>query len=121
MNDISYNQINSVSGDKMAHKYGIYQSTSKSCIFYKQDEDGHQSTFNIFVTPSKEEKNKLFAFIDNEQIKKENWSIPTDADIKDVIEAFGGWAADAPIVFELEAHKSMSQCLQTALKKDVED
>ena len=51
-------------------------------------------------------------------MEKENWSIPTDADIKEVIEAFGGWAADAPIVFELEAHKSMSQCLKTALIND---
>ena len=55
----------------MVHKYGIYQSTSKSCIFYKQDEDGNQSTFNIFVSPSKDETEKtIFAFIDNEQMNK---------------------------------------------------
>jgi len=100
----------------MAHKYGIYQSTSKSCVFYKQDEDGHQSTFNIFVTPS-EEKNKLFAYIDNEQMEKENWTPQRNVDIKQVMEAFGGWAEDAPIVFELEAHKSMSECLRSILKK----
>ena len=35
----------------MGNKYGILQSSSKSCIFYKQDEDGNQSTFNIFVKP----------------------------------------------------------------------
>ena len=103
----------------MAHKYGIYQSTSKSCTFYKQDEDGNQSTFNIFIAPSNEEtsKKQVFAFIDNEQMKKDNWAVTKETGIKDVIEAFGGWAADAPVVFELEAHKSMSQCLSSVLKK----
>jgi len=101
----------------MAHKYGIYQSTSKSCVFYKQDEDGNQSTFNIFIAPSKDEteKKKIFAFIDNEQMKKDNWAVTKESGIKDVIEAFGGWAADAPIVFGLEAQKSMSQCLSSVL------
>jgi hypothetical protein len=41
-----------------------------------------------------------------------------EMDIKEVIEAFGGWAADAPVVFELEAQKSMSQCLSNVLKKE---
>ena len=100
----------------MAHKYGIYQSTSKSCVFYKEDEDGRQSTFNIFVTP--EEEKKVFAFIDNEQMQKENWTKKDDTDIKDIIEAFGGWAADAPVVFELEAHKSMSHCLSSMIKEE---
>ena len=36
-----------------------------------------------------------------------------------VIEAFGGWATDAPIVFELEAHRSMGKCLSTILNKDI--
>ena len=104
----------------MTHKYGIYQSTSKSCIFYKQDEDGNQSTFNIFITPSKEEidKKEVFAFIDNEQMKKDNWAVTKEMSIKDVIEAFGGWAADAPVVFELEAHRSMGQCLSSLFKND---
>jgi hypothetical protein len=106
----------------MTHKYGIYQSTSKSCILYKQDEDGKQSTFNIFVTPSEDEQNnKLFAFIDNEQMKKENWTSKKNIDIKQVMEAFGGWAEDAPIVFELEAQKSMSECLGAILKKETTD
>ena len=81
---------------KMANKYGIYQSTSKSCTFYKQDEDGNQSTFNIFIAHSKQEldKKEVFAFIDNEQMKKDN------------------------LAFELEAHKSMSHCLVSVLKKE---
>ena len=105
----------------MTHKYGIYQSTSKSCIFYKQDEDGNQSTFNIFVTSSinEIEKKKLFAFIDNEQMKKDNWEVTKEANIKDVIEAFGEWIADAPIVFELEAQKSMSKCLNSILINNI--
>ena len=104
----------------MAHKYGIYQSTSKSCVFYKQDEDGNQSTFNIFVTPDtdKTDKKSLVAFIDNEQLKKENWSLSKESDVKDVINAFGGWASDAPVVFEMEAHRSLSNCLSSVLKKE---
>lgn len=104
---------------KMGNKYGIYQSSSKSCIFYKQDDDGNQSTFNIFVTPKKdiEDKKELFAFIDNEQMKKENWTTTDIKNIKDVIDAFGGWASDAPIVFELEAKKSMSHCLSSVLRE----
>ena len=103
----------------MSHKYGIYQSTSKSCIFYKQDEDGNQSTFNIFITKSKDDetKNDLFAFIDNEQMKKDNWAPAKDVEVRDLIRAFGGWASDAPMVFELEAQRSLSQCLSSVLKK----
>jgi hypothetical protein len=101
----------------MAYKYGIYQSSSKSCIFYKEDEDGKQSTFNIFIKPmGSMGEEEAFAFIDNEQMKKENWSTEVK-DIRDVIEAFGGWAVDAPIVFELEAQRSLSQCLGSIMKK----
>jgi len=101
----------------MSNKYGIYQSSSKSCIFYKQDRDGNQSTFNIFVSPDRDKKN-VFAFIDNEQMRTENWSTKEDSNIQDIIKAFGGWASDAPIVFELEAHKSLSQCLGSVLNKE---
>jgi hypothetical protein len=104
----------------MPEKFGIYQASSKSCVFYKQDEDGNQSTFNIFVKESKEKKD-LIAFIDNEQMKKENWAFEKDSDMKDLIKAFGGWASDAPIVFELEAQKSMSNCLNSVLKKESEE
>jgi hypothetical protein len=103
----------------MGHKYGIYQSSNRSCVFYKQDEDGNQSTFNIFVKPKEHEADveKIIAFIDNDQVKKENWTKTEITDLKDVLEAFGGWATDAPIVFELEAHKSLSHCLHSVLKK----
>ena len=104
----------------MVYRYGIYQNSDRSCVFYKQDEDGNQSTFNIFVTQKKNQEDieKVVAFIDNEQFKMENWHNTEVSNIKDIIEAFGGWAADAPIVFELEAHKSMSQCLNSVLKKE---
>ena len=104
----------------MAHKYGIYQSSSRSCIFYKEDDDGNQSTFNIFVKPKKEDpqKGEIFAFIDNEQMKVANWSPYDVTNIKDVLHAFSGWATDAPLMFEIEAHKSMSQCLSPLLKKE---
>jgi len=51
-------------------------------------------------------------------MKKDNWAVTREMGLKDVIEAFGGWAADAPIVFELEAQKSMSKCLSSILKSE---
>jgi hypothetical protein len=102
----------------MTYKYGIYQSTSSSCIFYKQDEDGNQSTFNIFVSPKNENKVKdVIAYIDNEQMKKENWLSGKNFDINELVEAFGGWAKDAPIIFELEAQKSMTHCLSSMIQE----
>lgn len=107
----------------MANKYGIYQSSSKSCVFYKQDQDGKQSTFNIFVTPkySAEDIKKVVAFIDNEDMNKDNWSTTEISSIKDIFDAFGGWATDAPLVFEMEAHKSISDCLNSVLKKETNE
>ena len=104
----------------MVFKYGVFQSTTKSCTFYKEDDDGNQSTFNIFVTPSEGEefKNKIFAFIDNEQMNKENWSVFKEPDLNLILEAFGGWASDAPLLFEIEAHKSLSHCLSSIIKKE---
>jgi len=106
----------------MASKYGIYQSTSNSCVFYKQDDDGNQSTFNLFSAPTdvEEEEKTIFAFIDNEEFRKDNWSKIKDLDVQDILESFGGWASDAPLVFELEAKKSMSRCLSSVLKKQEE-
>lgn len=107
----------------MANKYGIYQSSSRSCVFYKQDQDGKQSTFNIFVTPKRSEEDikKVVAFIDNDDMNKDNWSTTEISSIKDILDAFGGWATDAPLVFELEAHKSMSNCLNSVLKKETNE
>ena len=51
-------------------------------------------------------------------MKKDNWAVTKEMSIKDVIDAFGGWAADAPVVFELEAHRSMGQCLSSLFKND---
>ncbi|MBN2066502.1 MAG: hypothetical protein JW771_06820 [Candidatus Thermoplasmatota archaeon] len=104
----------------MTHRYGIYQSSPASCVFYKQDEDGNQSTFNIFAMPVSpaEKKKALFAFIDNEGFKKESWSGTKETDIKKVIDSFGAWAADAPIVFELEAKKSMGECLRSVMQEE---
>lgn len=101
----------------MEFRYGIYQSSPKSCVFYKQDEDGNQSTFNLFVTSDKDKKESISAFIDNEGMKTENWSKRDISDVKDIVDAFGGWATDAPLMFELEAHKSIGHCLCSALKK----
>ena len=50
---------------------------------------------------------------------KDNWTPIENPQIKDVIEAFGGWATDAPIVFEIEAHRSMGKCLSSVLKNDI--
>jgi len=107
----------------MANKYGIFQNSTRSCVFYKEDEDGNQSTFNIFVTPKKDniDRKQIMAFIDNEQMKTENWFKEDVTQVEDIVEAFGGWATDAPMMFEIEAQKSMSQCLSAALKKKDKD
>jgi hypothetical protein len=104
----------------MTKKYGILQTSSTSCIFYKEDEDGNQSTFNIFITPEGEleEKKKLHAFIDNEQMNEENWFSKDTMDVKDIVQAFGGWASEAPLLFELNAHKSMEKCLKSVLSNE---
>jgi len=102
----------------MALKYGIYQSSPKSCIFYKQDEDGNQSTFNILVTPDQSKKDSIMAFIDNEGMKQENWSKMNVTKVEDIVEAFNGWAANAPLMFEIEAIKSMSNCLSKMIKEE---
>jgi len=100
------------------NKYGVFQSTATSCVFYKQDKDGNQSTFNIFVEPRKEEDQKgtIFAFVDNEQIQKNSWFGTNDLDLQDVIKAFREWASDAPFLFGLDAQKSMDQCLKRELR-----
>ncbi len=103
----------------MVHKYGIYQSTSTSCIFYKQDRDGNQSTFNLFIAPKdeSEEGEKIFAFVDNEQLQQKNWfGTNKELSIEEVVKAFGGWATDAPLVFEMEATKHLGNCLGSKIK-----
>ena len=101
----------------MSYKYGIYQSSGASCIFYKQDEDGNQSTFNLFVGPETDAKSKktIFALVDNEQIGEDSWFGIRDLSIHDIFKAFEGWASGAPIVFELDAQKNISNFLKLAL------
>jgi len=104
----------------MTNKYGIFQSSGMSCVFYKEDEDGNQSTFNLFVSSDKDTKGKklLTAYIDNEQMGKDNWFADKNLKIDDAIKAFNKWAPDAPVVFEMEAHKSLSHCLTSIMKKE---
>jgi len=101
----------------MAYKYGIYQSSGASCIFYKEDEDGNQSTFNLFVAPETDAKSKktILALVDNEQIGEDNWFGTRDLAIQDIFKAFDGWASGAPIVFELDAQKNIGNFLKLAL------
>ena len=103
-------------GILITHKYGIFQSSGASCMFYKEDEDGNQSTFNLFVVPKKNKtKKSIFAFIDNEHIGEQNWFGDKDITIKEIFDAFNEWATDAPIVFELNAQKNISDFLKSAL------
>jgi len=103
----------------MTNKYGIYQESKTSCIFYKEDMDGRQSTFNLFVAPEESEnKMKFQAFIDNEQMDEKNWYANKNITIKDVVDTFGGWASDAPLLFELNAHKSIEKCLKSVMEKE---
>ncbi len=103
---------------KMVYKYGIYQSSGASCIFYKENEDGNQSTFNLFVAPEMdvEGKNTIFALIDNEQIGEDSWFGVKDLTIQDIFRAFDGWASGAPIVFELDAQRNIGTFLKLALE-----
>lgn len=103
---------------KKLYKYGIYQSSGASCIFYKEDEDGNQSTFNLFVAPEMdvEGKNTIFALIDNEQIGEDSWFGVKDLTIQDIFRAFDGWASGAPIVFELDAQRNIGNFLKLALE-----
>ena len=100
----------------MKNKYGVIQSTSTSCIFYKEDKDGNQSTFNIFVKPEEGIDQQVFAFIDNEQFKQQNWFGTNNPTIEDIAMAFKQWANDAPFLFSLDAQKSMNNCLGTKMK-----
>ena len=112
-------EISQKKGDlNMKNKYGVFQSTARSCVFYKQDKEGNQSTFNIFVEPREKEdqKGSIFAFVDNEQIQKNSWFGTNDPDVQDVIKAFREWASDAPFLFGLDAQKSIDQCLKRELR-----
>jgi len=103
---------------KKNYKYGIYQSSGASCIFYKEDEDGNQSTFNLFLAPETnvKDKNTIFALIDNEQIGEDSWFGVRELTIQDIFKAFDGWASEAPIVFELEAQRNIGNFLKLALE-----
>ena len=112
-------EISQKKGDlNVKNKYGVFQSTETSCVLYKQDKDGNQSTFNIFVEPKSEEgqKGTIFAFIDNAQIQKNSWFGTNDLDVKDIITAFREWASDAPFLFGLDAQKSINQCLKREIR-----
>ncbi len=115
---IMWGDSQSIGDLNVKNKYGVFQSTATSCVFYKQDKDGNQSTFNIFVEPREEEDQKgtIFAFVDNEQIQKNSWFGTNDLDLQDVIKVFREWASDAPFLFGLDAQKSMDQCLKRELR-----
>jgi hypothetical protein len=102
----------------MTNKYGILQSSGASCMFYKEDEDGNQSTFNLFVVPEQNSSKKsILAFIDNEHMGEQNWFGDKDITIQKIFDRFDKWAYDAPIIFELDAQKNISSFLKSALGK----
>ena len=102
----------------MRNKYGVFQSSSTSCVFYKQDKDGNQSTFNVFVEPTREDSQKktIFAFIDNEQIQKSSWFGTNDLNMDYIVKAFQEWASDAPFLFGLDAQNCIDQCVKREIK-----
>ena len=95
--------------NKNKYKFGIFQSSEVSCIFYKEDQDGNQSTFNLFILPDIKQ-NKLFTYIDNIKLDKKVWHSDNN-NIEDIIKSFNEWSSEAPVLFELEAQKSLSNCL----------
>ena len=103
----------------MGYKYGIYQSSPTSCILYKQDEDGNQSTFNLILFSEVEGKQEktIISFIDNDQMKIKSWFGAKNTSVENILKVFREWASDAPIVFEFDAEKSISKCLESKFKK----
>jgi len=102
----------------MRNKYGVFQSSATSCVFYKQDKEGNQSTFNVFVKPDQDDtqKKNIFAFIDNEQISKNSWFGANDLNMEEIIKAFQEWASDAPFLFGLDAQNCIDQCLKRQIQ-----
>ena len=97
--------------NKNTYKYGIFQSSEFSCVFYKEDKEGNQSTFNLFVLPE-EKGNKIFAYIDNFYIEEKVWHSVDNISIEKTLQTFNEWAIDAPVLFELEAQKSITRCFK---------
>ena len=98
----------------MNFKYGIYQCSGTSCIFFKEDDDGNQSTFNLFLTTENQGKKQIHTIIDNENINEKNWFGKKDIKIEEIFEAFKNWSSEAPIVFELEGQKNIGNFLKSA-------
>jgi hypothetical protein len=98
----------------MGFKYGIFQSSGASCIFYKEDDDGNQSTFNLFLTKEENRIRKINVLIDNERINEKNWYGNKDIKIEEIFKVFNNWASEAPIVFEIDAQKNIGSFLKSA-------
>lgn len=103
----------------MNYRYGIYQATKASCVLYKEDRDGNQSTFTVLNTHTESEgKQGILVFIDNELAQHDNVFLPDIKSTKDLLEAFNYWAQDAPVVFEMEAQSCLSRCVQGKKKSE---
>lgn len=102
----------------VSYTYGCYQSSGTACIFYKRDEEDHQSTFNAFVSPEKDadEKKEIVVIIDNDQIKKQSFWRTTGLDVGDVYREYGTWSSGAPPDFDLQAKKSLGNLLRSELR-----
>ncbi len=101
------------------HRYGIYQATQASCILYKEDKDGKQSTFTVLNKKKDTDRERdLLLFIDNEMAEKENIFHEGISSTMDLLQAFNDWAQDAPVVFEMEAQTCLSRCLQQKNEND---
>ncbi len=95
----------------MKNRYGIYQATPSSCVLYKENKDGQQSTFTMLNT-NKNSTQGIIVFIDNEQANQENIYLENINSSKEILEAFNQWADDAPVVFEMEAQSCLSHCMK---------
>ena len=58
------------------------------------------------------------AYIDNIQLGEKVWHLDDQISINAAIKAFNEWASDAPVLFELEAQKSLTNCLQSFMIKE---
>ena len=104
--------------EEMKFKFGCYQSSGTAVLLYKIDEEGHQSTFNAFVSPETDgqEKKEIIVIVDNDQIKKETFWGTQGLTVGDAFNEYGKWASDAPYDFDLQAKRDLGNLLRSELR-----
>jgi hypothetical protein len=97
---------------KMGTKYGIIQKANASCVLYKEDQDGFQSFFTALHPTKKDhtDKKNIVVFIDNEVESIANVFLDNILTPENLLKIFDEWAADAPVLFQMEAYSLLLSC-----------